>query len=182
MHAPRVEASVEGYLALEAVDRDTRHEYWDGVLRAMGGASARHNLVAGGFYAELRSALSGGPCRVFMSDMRTRLSETKYVYPDVVVACPPKHDATMQPETLLNPRFVIEVLSPSTEEYDRGVKFTGYRAVEGLTDYVMAAQDEPRVDHYTRQEDGSWILRTLGPGDPLHLGDFTLDLAKVYAG
>jgi len=183
MHAPHLPCTRAGYLALDAAEPDRRYEFWDGEVSAMGGASRAHNAVALGFAAELRRALRGSPCAAFMADMRTRIAEDRYVYPDVVVACPPELDESARPETLVNPRVVVEVLSPSTEAFDRGRKFAGYREVASLTDYVLAAADTARVEHYSREPDGRWSLRTLGPGERLELAALgvTLALDEVYA-
>ena len=137
------ETPVEAYLALEAASTPghARHEFWDGRIRAMGGASMRHNQLVLGIGSELRTKLSNGPCRALVSDMRVRLSAHRYVYPDVVVACPPEVDAQQRPETLTNPRVVFEVLSPSTAAVDRGDKLEAYRAIESLTDYVIVDPD-----------------------------------------
>lgn len=178
------ETPVEAYLALEAASTPghARHEFWDGRIRAMGGASMRHHQLVLGIGSELRAKLSNGPCRVLVSDMRVRLSAHRYVYPDVVVACPPEVDAQQRPETLTNPRVVFEVLSPSTAAVDRGDKLDAYRAIESLTDYVIVDPDRETFDHYARNADGSWLLRTLSRQDSLQFEglDVALMLDRVF--
>jgi len=112
---------VSTYLALETsgADAPARHEYWDGQVRAMTGASLAHNRANIALGSLLWHRLRGGPCEAFANDMRVRLSPTRYVYPDIVVACPPEVDATHRPESLLNPKVIFEVLSPSSCRWSR---------------------------------------------------------------
>ena len=145
------------YLALER--RATyKSEYVGGHIIAMSGASRRHNLIAANISRELSSQLRGRPCESYISDMRVRVSETGlYTYPDVVAVCGDIRFADEQTDTLLNPTVIVEVLSASTEAYDRGDKFAHYRRLASLHDYVLVSQDAVRVEHYVRQGE-KWLL------------------------
>lgn len=145
------------YLALER--RATyKSEYVNGHIIAMSGASRRHNLIAANISRELSSQLRGRPCESYISDMRVRVSETGlYTYPDVVAVCGDIRFADEQTDTLLNPTVIVEVLSASTEAYDRGDKFAHYRRLASLHDYVLVSQDAVRVEHYVRQGE-KWVL------------------------
>ena len=173
------------YLALERA-AERKHEYIGGRVYEMSGASRAHILITLNVGAELRRHLRGRPCETYASEMRVRVSETgMYTYPDVVVACgePAFEDAHV--DTLLNPTVIVEVLSPSTEAYDRGEKFSHYRRLASLREYVLIAQDRVRVEHYARQgERGEqWLLTELaGLGDALALPAIgcTLALADIY--
>src|SRR5690606_23335365 len=130
----------------------------NGEIVAMTGASRRHNLISLNVGAELRQLLRGSPCEAYVGDMRVRVSATGlYTYPDVVVASPPIDFEDAEVDTLLNPVVIIEIVSPSTEAYDRGEKFRQYRRVESLKEYVLVAQDAARVERYLRQGD-LWVL------------------------
>lgn len=180
------ETAVEAYLALEAasVDTPSRHEYWDGEVRAMGGASLQHNRIARRLLVTLTNEMGSGPCEAFMSDLRVKLTPTRYVYPDVVVACPPEVDTTHRPESLTNPKVIFEVLSDSTARVDRTDKLDGYRALPTLTDYVLVDPDRGSLDHFAREDDGSWRLRTLTAPAALQLGalGLALSLSDLFDG
>lgn len=150
--------SVPDYLAFER-QAETRHEYSGGEIFAMGGASWRHGLVAGNVFAALHRQLRGKGCFVQASDLRVRIPATDlFTYPDVVVVCgePQFDDAEL--DTLLKPTLILEVLSKSTEDYDRGRKFAHYRTVESLTEYILLAQDRVHVERFTRQARDRWEL------------------------
>lgn len=146
--------------AEEYLERDRaaefRSEYYDGEMYARPGGTFIHALLAGRVIVELASALTGKPCQIVTSDARVRVSATTYVYPDVTVVCGKPELAGS--DTLLNPTLIVEVLSESSERFDRGVKFWRYRRINSLQEYVLVSQSEPRVDVLTRQSDGSWIL------------------------
>lgn len=161
--------TADEYLALERTS-ETKHEFWDGEIFAMAGAREAHNLVVANLVGELRQALRTKPCRVYPSDMRVAKGyKEKYVYPDVSVVCGEPRFESDAKDTMLNPSSIIEVLSASTEAYDRGKKFELYRAIESVKEYVLAATDEARVEHFVRGDDGSWTLRVYGPGTTVAL-------------
>ena len=155
---PQSFLTAQDYLVWER-QQDTRHEYFDGQIFAMTGASRAHNVLCANVLASLHGQLRGKPCEIYANDMRVKVSETgMYTYPDVVVACrePRFEDQTV--DTLLNPVLIIEVLSDSTERYDRGAKFAHYRSLPSLQEYLLVSQTECRVEHYTRQPGNHWLL------------------------
>lgn len=150
------------YLAFEK-SSESRHEYHRGEIFAMAGASESHNLIAGNLFTELNVMLRGKGCRPYTHDMRVYARESRiYMYPDIVVACPPIEFLDEKRDTLLNPQVVVEVLSPSTEAYDRGRKFDFYREAPSLQQYVLVSQDLQRAVSYVRQSDGvAWLMTPL---------------------
>jgi len=145
------------YLILERT-ADYRSEYVNGQIIAMAGASRIHNLITGNFYREISQQLRGRPCEAYINDMRVKVSHTGlYTYPDVVVVCGDIRFEDIDNDTLLNPTVIVEVLSASTEAYDRGEKFAHYRRLESLQEYVLVAQDHVRIEHYVRRGT-EWIL------------------------
>jgi Uma2 family endonuclease len=150
--------SPEEYLELER-RAETKSEYFDGQTYAMSGASFVHTHLVANLVITLGSQLKGGPCTVLPSDMRVRVPETGlYTYPDVSVVCgEPKLEDAHQ-DILLNPVVLIEVLSESTETYDRGRKFEHYRRIATLQEYVLVSQKESRVEAYHRQTAREWLL------------------------
>ena len=174
----------EQYLAAERAG-DQKHEYYQGEVFAMVGASFEHVGIAANLLATLHGQLQGGPCRVFQSDLRVKVSRTGlYTYPDVGVVCDRPQFDDDRNDTLLNPRVIIEVLSPSTENYDRGKKFAHYRTVESLAEYLLISQDQPRVEQYVCQPNRDWLLHeATEPDETIHLPsiDCDLKLSDVYA-
>jgi Uma2 family endonuclease len=156
----------------------------DGEIFAMSGASEAHILITGNIARHLGNQFEGGPCRVYASEMKVRVRPTGlYTYPDVVVVCGSRQFADDHRDTLLNPTVIFEVLSPSTEAYDRGEKFAHYWRLESLTDYVLVAQDHIRVEHFTRQSDG-WFVTAAGALDEvlrLDSIESALSLSAIYA-
>lgn len=173
----------EEYLALER-QSETKSEYFAGEIFAMGGASRGHNLIVTNCVRELSLQLKSLPCRVYPSDMRVKVNPTGlYAYPDVVVTCGAERFDDQQKDTLLNPIVLIEVLSESTEAYDRGEKFGHYRRLDGLAEYLLIAQDKPHVEHYVRQPDGQWLFSEADGLDGVVLLpsiECRLALAEVY--
>jgi Uma2 family endonuclease len=175
--------SVEEYLALERV-AETRNELLDGEMFAMSGASRRHNQIVVNLVAALHPRLRVQGCETYANDMRVRIPATDlFTYPDVAVVCgePRFDDAEM--DTLLNPKVILEVLSKTTESYDRGAKFEHYRTLASLTDYVLVAQDRPHVEHFSRQGENRWLLTEITePSGALELTTLgcTLLLAEIY--
>lgn len=141
----------EEYLAFER-KATTKHEYLNGQIVAMSGASFTHNFLTMNVANQLYNQLMEGECQVAASDMRVKVTEIdSYFYPDVVVVCgePVPEDNVF--DTLLNPTVIVEVLSPSTETYDRGEKFEHYQQIDSLKDYILISQDKVHVEHYCRQ-------------------------------
>ncbi len=148
--AARTYLTPEAYLAWERKS-DTKHEYLRGEIIAMSGASRAHSLIVTNISGELYIQLKGGTCEVHTNDIRVRTSpEISYFYPDVLVVCgEPRFEDNIF-DTLLNPIVLIEVLSPSTQAYDRGEKFKHYQQLTSLQEYVLVSQDEVRVERYRR--------------------------------
>ncbi|PDV98451.1 Uma2 family endonuclease [Candidatus Chloroploca asiatica] len=162
----------------------SKHEYFDGQIYAMTGASRIHNLIAGNTLATLHGQLRRKPCQVFPSDMRVKVARTGLnTYPDLVVICGEPEFTDDALDTLINPLVLIEILSPSTERYDRGMKAQNYRTIETLQDYLLIAQDHYHVEHYSRQENGQWLLQEaidIGSAITIHSIECTLALKDVY--
>lgn len=173
----------EEYLAFERAS-ETKHEYYRGEVFAMAGASLEHTQIVSNSLIAIGRQLRP-PCRIVSNDLRTKISETGlYTYPDLIIVCGRPQLADGQFDTLLNPTILIEVLSPSTEAHDRGRKFRHYRTLDSLQEYLLIAQDTPLVEHFVRQEDGTWrFAAASGLDATLHLPtiDCTLALADVYA-
>lgn len=153
-----------GYLTpQEYLDRerqaDHKSEYLDGTIIAMVGTSRIHNLIVWNVLASLHRQMRGRACEAYGNDMRVKVSPTGlYTYPDVAALCGAVQLEDAHQDTLLNPSTIIEVLSPSTEAYDRGAKFAHYRALTSLKEYVLIAQDSPHIELYERQPDNRWLL------------------------
>jgi Uma2 family endonuclease len=170
------------YLDLERT-AEYKSEYLAGEIYALAGASEQHNTLTLNIAAELRAQFRGGPCRVYASDLRIKVAASRlYTYSDVVAACGELRFEDGHRDTLLNPTVIFEVLSPSTEAYDRGKKFAHYRRLESLMEYVLVAQDEVYVEHYTRQG-SDWLLqeaRDLGDTVRLPSVAAALTMAAIY--
>jgi Uma2 family endonuclease len=148
----------EEYLLRER-KAEFRSEYFRGEMFAMAGASANHNLIVLNAGSQLREQLKKKPCRVYPSDLKLRIEATGlYTYPDISVVCGEPQIESDSGDVLLNPVVLVEVLSDSTEGYDRGKKFEHYRTIPGLEHYVLIAQDRYSIDCFTRSNDGSWNL------------------------
>jgi Uma2 family endonuclease len=171
------------YLAAEAV-AEVRHEYLNGEVWEMAGGTPEHSALAAALIGELRSALRGKPCRVFTSDLRVRVPETDFAtYPDVAVVCGQLETADDDKDAIINPIVLIEVLSDSTEAYDRGAKAAHYRRIPSLREYVLVSQGEPRIEVQRRAESGRWELLEARLGETIELASLgvRLDVAAVYA-
>jgi Uma2 family endonuclease len=147
----------EEYLALER-KASFKSEYLDGYITSMAGASRKHNRIAGNMYRKISDQLENRPCEAFISDLRVFISSTGlYTYPDVIVGCGEPEFLDDEVDTLLNPALIVEVLSPTTELYDRGAKFGHYRRLMSLREYVLVAQDQVLVERFIRRGD-DWLL------------------------
>ncbi len=143
-----------------AAERQATHksEYVAGEVLAMSGASEAHNLIVANLIATLHQQLRQRDCRVYPSDMRVVNPEKNFFYPDVTVVCGAPRFTDDRRDTLTNPTLIIEVLSDSTQDYDRGGKFAQYRRLASLQEYLVVAQTSPHIEHHTRQADGRWLL------------------------
>lgn len=161
MSSPKTELLTPAeYLELERKS-ELRSEYIAGRMSAMTGASCRHNLIASNLCRELSLQFRGRPCEVYVSDMRVKVSPAGiYTYPDLVAVCGEPRFEDSQLDTLINPMVIVEVLSESTEAYDRGEKFAQYRRIDSIREYVLIAENRIRIEHYVR--DGEhWVLSEL---------------------
>ena len=180
---PESKMTPEEYLAFER-QSETKHEFYDGEIFAMSGASMSHNDISLNIGGELRQAFRNRTCKAWTGDLRVKLGRSSaYVYPDVVATCEEPKLEDDQLDTLTNPQVIVEVSSPSTESHDRGTKFRKYRELESLTDYVLVAQDRVSVEHFAREDDGSWRMRDYDLlTDELVLDsvDVRLPLSEIY--
>lgn len=181
--AARTYLTPQEYISFER-KATTKHEYLKGQIIAMSGASRANSFITGDIFGELRDQLKGHKCEVHSSDMRVSIHSTNsYFYPDVVVACEEPRFEDNVFDTLLNPRVVIEILSPSTEVYDRGEKFEFYKQLDSLQEYLLVSQGQVSVEHYIRQKT-EWVkteYQGLSDVVPLHSIDCELCLQDIYA-
>jgi Uma2 family endonuclease len=181
--AERSKLTAAEYLAWERA-QPVKHEFFDGEVFAMAGGSPRHNALCVGMSAALRAALHGRGCAVFSSDQRIGIEGgTRYVYPDTSVVCGGVQLREGTSDVIANPKIIVEVLSQSTEQYDRGLKWESYRRLPSLADYVLVSQSEAQIEHYRRDAGGRWIYRSCGPGERIELTDgAVLDVDAIFAG
>jgi Uma2 family endonuclease len=183
----KVRYTIAEYLAMEEKARD-RHEYHDGEILAMSGGTYRHSRANTNLIGALVQRLKGTPCEPLDSNMRVRITGRRsYLYPDISVVCGgPQFDVDDPKQTTItNPRIVVEVLSESTELYDRGAKFSLYREIPTLQQYVLVSQRVPLVETYLRQPEGAWLLspiKGLESALVLHALAITIPMAEIYAG
>lgn len=180
---PKPYVTPEEYLERERATEE-KHEYFQGEVFAMVGASFAHVTIVSNVNASLHSQLKGKSCQAFATDLRVNVSRTGlYTYPDAGVVCGEPEFGDKHRDTLLNPKILIEVLSPSTEAYDRGKKSAHYRTIESLTEYLLVAQDQLRIEQYIRQPSGDWLLHEVSGLDGsirLPSIECELKLAEVY--
>ncbi len=173
----------EEYLAMERL-AEFKSEYYKGEVFAMSGASRQHNVITINFIGLLLSKLRGKSCRPYGSDMRVHVPlNSLYTYPDISVVCGNEEFLDQEFDTLLNPSFICEVLSPSTADYDMGGKFTLYRAIESLKEYWVLSSTEVRLQKFVKQSNNTWLLsETLNPTDQVALEclSISVDLKDLY--
>jgi Uma2 family endonuclease len=182
--APKPSLTPEQYLEWER-QAETKSEYYNGEVFAMAGGSPEHSRIAANVTGALWPQLSESPCDLYNSDLRVGVGANgqSYTYPDVTVVCGEAEFADAEKDVLLNPTVIVEVLSPGTEAWDRGGKFERYQQIAALQEYVLIAQDRPRVERYARQAAGEWLLTvTTGLDSRLSLPAIgsELKLADVY--
>ncbi len=173
----------EEYLALEE-KADCKSEYYQGEIFAMSGASINHNRIANNLNAVLNVAFETKPCEAFSSDMRLLVKKNGlYTYPDVMVVCGKPQFVEGRDDTITNPVVIVEVLSKSTRDYDRGAKFELYRATGSFQDYVLIDQERPYIEYFHKLEDGRWLLSEFSDLDAtltLEAIDFTIPIRRIY--
>ncbi|WP_295383938.1 Uma2 family endonuclease [uncultured Thiodictyon sp.] len=181
---PKPHVSFDDWLAGERAALEDRNEYIDGKVRPKTGASAAHNAIVMNVAGQLWTQMKGRPCQVYANDMKVRIRAANAgTYPGLVAFCAEHEFQDDRTDMLLNPSLIVEVLSDSTEAYDRGGKFALYRQVPSLREYLLISQHQAQVDLYTRGADDRWILTDFNAlTDSVYLPsvDCTLDLAEVY--
>lgn len=179
--SPQPHLTTEDYLHLEE-QSPIKHEYIDGQIFAMAGASDAHVTIAGNLFAFLRNHLRGSGCRVYISDMKVRLEElNRFYYPDIVVTCDERDRET--PNYKRFPSLIVEVLSDSTEAFDRGDKFADYQTLASLQEYILISTRHQRIESFRRSTDGLWTLQTYTPPQPsfqLKSVDFESAIGDLY--
>jgi len=181
----KTKLTVAEYLAIER-RAEFKSEFYDGEMFAMAGASRQHNVINENLSGELFSRLKGGPCRTLSRDQRLKIDRTGlYCYPDLVIVCGPPEYAGEDPDTLVNPRVIVEVLSDSTERYDRTTKFRHYQQLASVQEYVLVTPDEPLCERFSRQANGLWAVESyVGLEATLDLKSVPVQvpLSDIYAG
>jgi Uma2 family endonuclease len=172
------------YLALERSSLDIKHEFFDGDVFAMVGAKINHNRININLAGELRNTFKAdkSPCEVLSNDMRVKI-ENNYTYPDIVIFCGDAQFEDNKFDTLTNPVIIIEILSDSTEAFDRGDKFTYYRAIPALKEYILVSQKKYHVEQYIRSDNGKWEYRSYeSPDQMLNMESVNCDvlLSEIY--
>lgn len=183
---PHRRYTLEEYFTLELASEE-KYEYFDGEVFNMSGGSPEHEDVIGNIYAVLKQHARAKGCRVFLSGLRIKVpSQPPYRYPDLTALCgTPQYERIGGLDALTNPSLIIEVLSPSTEAYDRGDKFTHYKSIESFGEYLLIAQHRPHATHYVKREDGSWSYEEVNdPAGSLRLEtlDCEIEMRDVYDG
>lgn len=175
--------SPQAYLALER-KAETRNEYYKGEIFAMAGASRAHNLIATNMIRWLGNQLLERPCSVYSSDMKVKIAKIdKYTYPDIAITCGEEQFEDKEEDVLLNPIVIIEILSDSTEAYDRGNKFFHYQYINSFTEYVLVSQDAFKVEKFIRQKNNKWLYEALHDADDaltLESIDCKLPMKEIY--
>lgn len=176
--------TVDEYLELERSSNDVKHEFYDGEIFAMTGGSGTHSLIIGNCVREIGNGLKGKGCRVLPTEMQVFCPTGLRTYPDISIVCgAPEYEGDKN-DVLLNPVAIVEVLSPSTEAYDRGKKFNHYQTITSLKEYVLVAQDSVEVAHYVRQSEHDWRFESLTDiNTDLRFSeiDCAVPLAEIYS-
>ncbi len=176
--------SEEDYLGEERTALN-KSEYYKGAIFAMAGATKEHNKIVASIIVAIGAHLKGNSCAFFPSDLRVHNTENSlYTYPDVTIVCGEEEYLDEKFDTLLNPTVIFEVLSPSTEDYDRGTKFKLYRSIPSLKNYILVSSTEYLAEIYTRTENDEWVLHTAKKRDShIHISaiDYDLSLKDIYA-
>lgn len=183
--ALKTKLTASEYLAIER-QAEFKSEFYNGEMFAMAGASPRHNFIRENLSVEIGSRLKGSSCRAVSSDQRVHVSRTGlYTYPDLLIVCGSPELDPADDHSIINPVAIVEVLSPSTEKYDRGAKFRNYQQIPSLMEYILVAQDEAVIERFVRQTDGSWgLISFVGPEATLAFTTVPvqIELKDIYAG
>lgn len=174
--------SEERYLALDRA-AEVRSEYHEGQMYAMAGGSDAHATLGGNLFAEFRQALRGKPCRPVNNDLRVRIPKTaSYVYPDAMVLCGAADQLAGKNDIADSPHLIVEVLSPSSEKFDRGAKFAMYKTLESCLEYMLVSQDQPLVELFSRRPGGWFLTEAHGLDSSIQIEslDLAIPLAGIY--
>lgn len=181
---PKKKITPEEYLEIER-NSEERSQYFNGEIFDMAGASRKHNLISGNIFAAIHGQIRNRDCEVYMNDMRVKVCPAGlYTYPDVTVVCDTPQFDDEHNDTLTNPSMIVEVMSESTEAYDRGAKFEQYRKIESLTDYLLVSQEKRHVEQYVRQAGNSWLFMEFsGPDETIRMESVLCELtvSEIYA-
>ncbi len=174
--------SVDEWRALEQNTHNAKHEYIDGEVYLMSGGSRTHSRIGSNAVRTLEDALANSPCNVYNSDLSVRISKTRYTYPDVVVTCDERDQPTPDETEIQFPRLIVEVLLDTTEAYDRGKKFSYYRACPTVEEYMLIASKYQAVEIYRRTAQGWTSYHAYGPGDDIELSSIAVrfPIAALY--
>jgi Uma2 family endonuclease len=175
--------TVNDYLNLER-DSTVKHQFYNGEIYAMAGAHPVHNEIAVNGIVITKGQVGKGKCKVYGSDQRVKTPTGLYTYPDISIVCGKREFNNDKPPTLLNPTVIIEVLSPTTETFDRGEKFHQYRSIQSLQAYILISSTSQRIEYFARQENNLWRIDVVDTPDGLieiSAVGCTLSIADVYA-
>lgn len=172
--------SIEEYFKLDESSLETKYEFIDGKVYLLAGGTADHSTINGNILTVLKNALRGGPCRIHGSDLKVRLSEKRFVYPDISVSCDPRDRGKI---TIMQyPILIVETLSPSTEAYNRRRKFSYYRACMSIQEYVLVDTQTQAVEVYRREQEPSWKFSAFESDDSVELASLgiSIPIAAIY--
>ncbi|HMZ58941.1 MAG TPA: Uma2 family endonuclease [Leptospiraceae bacterium] len=182
--AKKEKISPELYLELER-KAEFKSELINGEMYAMVGTTRKHNRIAGNLYIGIDRILKSRPCKVYISDLRVQINSTGlFTYPDLIITCGKEILTDKHKDTLTNPKCIIEVLSDSTEKYDRGEKFFNYQQIESLEEYILVSQDQNRVETFLRQTDGKWLYQCTEGLDSkvrINTAEESISLSEIYS-
>jgi Uma2 family endonuclease len=172
--------SVEEYLKIDEDSYEARYEYIDGDIRMLAGGTNNHSKIAGNITTILNNLLSESTCSVYTSDGRVQLSASRYVYPDITVSCDEREQG--DDKTLLYPRLIVEILSPSTEAYDRSNKLRYYRECPTIQEYMLVDTQQPFIEVFRREENNFWTYRAFESDDIVELAclDVRFPVSEAY--
>jgi len=171
-HFPKM--SVEEYFKLDDTSLETKYEYIDGRVYMLAGGTADHSTINGNILTTLKNALRGSQCRIHGSDLKVRLSEKRFVYPDISVSCDPRDRGKI---TVMHyPILIVETLSPSTEAYNRRKKFSYYRACMSIQEYVLVDTQTQSVEVYRREQEPFWKFSAFEAGDQIELASLGISI------
>jgi len=181
---PKLPSGPDEYLAWEQ-EQPERNEYVDGEVFAMSGASDAHGTAALNLASSIRGVLRGTPCKPFISDMKVHVeTANSFFYPDILVTCDARDRAPEASHVKRHPLLIVEILSPSTEADDRGNKFSAYRMLDSLREYVLVSTEQRRIEVLRRDDTGHWVLYPFAPDEELEITsiDFRCAVAEVFEG